>query len=78
MAQLAENFRTKALITGLCVGFVALAGIAVLRADAPRLFDGLTHRALPLVIASAVFGLLSLALLFLLQGRWSYRSDASD
>ncbi|WP_326642226.1 cytochrome d ubiquinol oxidase subunit II [Streptosporangium sp. NBC_01755] len=64
MPHLAESFRTKALIMGLCVGVVALAGIAVLRADAPRLFDGLTHRALPLVIASAVFGLLSLVLLW--------------
>jgi cytochrome bd ubiquinol oxidase subunit II len=35
----------------------------VLRSDAPRLFDGLTGRALPLVIASAVFGLVSLWLL---------------
>ncbi|MGW0587551.1 cytochrome d ubiquinol oxidase subunit II [Streptosporangium sp. NPDC002607] len=64
MSHLAESFRTKALITGSCVGVVALAGIAVLRADAPRLFEGLTHRALPLVIASAVFGLLSLVLLW--------------
>jgi cytochrome bd ubiquinol oxidase subunit II len=34
----------------------------VLHTDAPRLFDGLTDRALPLVIASAVAGVASLLL----------------
>jgi cytochrome d ubiquinol oxidase subunit II len=42
---------------------VAFGGIGVLRADAPRLFDGLTGRALPLVVASAGFGAASLVLL---------------
>ena len=36
----------------------------MLRADAPRLFQGLTGRALPLVAASALFGLVSLGLLW--------------
>ena len=53
----------RALAAGLAVGLVALGGIGVLRADAPRLFDGLTGRALPLVIASALFGAASLFLL---------------
>jgi cytochrome d ubiquinol oxidase subunit II len=35
----------------------------VLHADAPNLFDGLTHRALPLVVVSAVAGVVSLLLL---------------
>jgi len=54
--QLAEAFRRRALTTGLVLGAVALGGIAVLHADAPYLFDGLTHRALPLVVVSAVAG----------------------
>jgi cytochrome d ubiquinol oxidase subunit II len=49
--------------SGLLAGVVALSGIAVLHADAPELFQGLTHRALPLVIASAVAGLAGLGLL---------------
>ncbi|MGH3574511.1 MAG: cytochrome d ubiquinol oxidase subunit II, partial [Pseudonocardiaceae bacterium] len=61
-SELAEAFRRRALITGIVLGVVALSGIAVLHADAPRLFDGLTHRALPLVIVSAVAGVASLLL----------------
>jgi cytochrome bd ubiquinol oxidase subunit II len=61
--ELVEQFRARALGTGVVLGLVALGGIAVLRADAPRLFDGLTGRALPLVLASALFGGVSLALL---------------
>jgi cytochrome bd ubiquinol oxidase subunit II len=61
--QLVERLRARALGTGVALGVIALGGFFVLRSDAPRLFDGLTGRALPLVIASAVFGLVSLWLL---------------
>ncbi|MGH3784760.1 MAG: cytochrome d ubiquinol oxidase subunit II [Pseudonocardiaceae bacterium] len=60
--ELAEAFRRRALATGIVLGVVALGGIVVLHADAPRLFDGLTHRALPLVIVSAGAGVASLLL----------------
>jgi cytochrome bd ubiquinol oxidase subunit II len=62
--DLAEAFRRRGLAAGVVVGLVALGGIEVLRRDAPRLFDGLTGRALPLVVASAVMGAASLALLW--------------
>jgi len=61
--ELAEGFRTRALLTGVVVGATALGGIAVLRGDAPRLFDGLTARGLPLIVGTAAFGVLSLWLL---------------
>ncbi|ORW07838.1 cytochrome d ubiquinol oxidase subunit II [Mycobacterium kyorinense] len=61
--ELAEAFRLRALATGVVLGVVALGGIAVLRADAPRLFHGLTHRALLLVVFSAAAGAASLVLL---------------
>ena len=61
--ELAEMFRRRALLTGIVVGVIAIAGIAVLHADAHRLFDGLTHRGLPVVAVSAVAGLVSLVLL---------------
>jgi cytochrome bd ubiquinol oxidase subunit II len=61
--DLTEWFRVRALAAGLVVGLIALGGIGILRADAPRLFDGLTGRALPLVVASALFGAASLFLL---------------
>jgi cytochrome d ubiquinol oxidase subunit II len=62
--RLVEQFRVRALASGVVVGLVALGGIAVLQADAPRLFDGLTGRALPLVVASAGFGAASMVLLW--------------
>ncbi|POX37164.1 cytochrome D ubiquinol oxidase subunit II [Streptomyces sp. Ru73] len=62
-ARLVAWFRHRALASGLLAGAVALAGIAVLRADAPELFHGLTHRALPLVVLSPCAGLAGLAVL---------------
>jgi cytochrome d ubiquinol oxidase subunit II len=51
--------RARALGSAIGVGAVALAGIAVIRADAPALYEGLTGRALPLIVVSAVAGLAS-------------------
>lgn len=54
---LAEYFRTRAMVTGFVVGVVAIAGVGVLAADAPELFDGLTSvRGIPLLVASAAGG----------------------
>ena len=62
---LAVYFQRRALIMGVITGITAVLGILVLRADAPLLFNGLTHRGLPLVLASVIFGGLSLLLLML-------------
>jgi len=51
---------SAAIVTGL----IALVGIFVLDRDATYVFHGLTSRALPLVILSAVCGLASLVLLW--------------
>lgn len=61
--DLAEGFRRRGVAMGVAAGAIALGGIAVLRADAPLLFAGLTGRALPLIGLSAAGGLASLALL---------------
>jgi cytochrome d ubiquinol oxidase subunit II len=61
--DLAEAFRRRSLVTAVAVGVVALAGLAVLRGDAPRLVHGLTHRGLPAVLVSLAAGLASMALL---------------
>ncbi len=58
-----EYFRRRAVMAAVVAGVVAFGGIFVLRADAEYLFDGLTSRALPLVILSAVCGVGSLILL---------------
>ncbi|WP_434444280.1 cytochrome d ubiquinol oxidase subunit II [Lentzea sp. E54] len=61
--ELSEAFRLRALVTAAVTGVVGLAGIAVLRADAPVLFDGLTGRGLPVVLLSVAAGLAALGLL---------------
>ncbi|PRX43703.1 cytochrome bd-I ubiquinol oxidase subunit 2 apoprotein [Prauserella shujinwangii] len=61
--ELTGAFRRRALGSGFAAGAVALGGIVVLRYDAPFLFSGLTTVALPVVVLSAVAGLVSLALL---------------
>jgi cytochrome d ubiquinol oxidase subunit II len=56
-------FRRRSLVTAVATGLVALAGIFVLRTDAPRLFDALLTRGLPLVLLSGACGLTALVLL---------------
>lgn len=64
-AKLAARCRSWALASGLVTGAVALVGIVPLERDAPTLFDGLTGRALPLVLGSAIAGIASLVALAL-------------
>jgi cytochrome d ubiquinol oxidase subunit II len=58
-----EYFRQRAVVVAVVAGVVAFVGIFVLRADARYVFDGLTSRALPLVLLSVVCGIGSLGLL---------------
>ncbi len=55
--DLTAYFRRRALATGIVVGVIALGGVVAIETDAPTLASGLHGRALPLVLASAVFGL---------------------
>jgi cytochrome d ubiquinol oxidase subunit II len=61
--ELAETLRRRTLGVGLVTGLVVFAGLLPLRADAPTLWDGLTGRALPLVLVAFVAGLATLGLL---------------
>ncbi len=62
-SELAEYFRTRALVTGAAEGLIAAAGIAVLAFDAPELFEGLmSARGIPLMALSAAGGLTALYL----------------
>jgi len=61
--ELAEYFRRRAVFAAVVAGAVAFAGIFVLHADATYVYHGLTSRALPLVILSAVCGIAALILL---------------
>jgi cytochrome bd ubiquinol oxidase subunit II len=55
-AEIAEYFRRRAVVSAVVVAVIAGAGIFVVRADSPYLFDGLASRALPLVILSVICG----------------------
>jgi len=61
--EMAEYFRRRAIVAAALVGVIGLIGTFVLRADASYLFQGLTSRALPLVILSAFCGVIALVLL---------------
>jgi cytochrome d ubiquinol oxidase subunit II len=66
--DLAEQFRRRALAAGVVTGLVAAAGLAVVHADAPRLWAGLSGRAQSwpapaLVVVSGAAGVASLVLL---------------
>jgi cytochrome d ubiquinol oxidase subunit II len=61
--SIVEYFRRRAVGAAVVAGVVAFAGIFVLRADSRYVFDGMTARALPLVVLSTLCGIGSLALL---------------
>lgn len=61
--EMVEYFHRRAVGAALVAGAVAFVGIFVLRADARYVFDGLTSRALPLVLLSVLCGAGSLLLL---------------
>jgi cytochrome d ubiquinol oxidase subunit II len=69
--DMAEYFRRRAIIAAVVAGVVAFAGIFVLHHDAPYLYEGLTSRALPVVIVSALCGAGSLFLLLRRAPRWA-------
>jgi cytochrome d ubiquinol oxidase subunit II len=62
-ADMVAYFRLRAIVAAVVAGVVAFVGLFVLHADARFIFDGLTSRALPLVILSAVCGIGALGLL---------------
>jgi cytochrome d ubiquinol oxidase subunit II len=60
---LEDDFRLRALASGLVTGALAVIGLLVVRDDAPAIWDGLTHGAgLAMVCISAVAGVATLAL----------------
>lgn len=63
--DLVEYFRARSLLSGVVAGVVAAAGIFVLWADAPALFEGLTSPlGVALIAASALAGIASLFFLY--------------
>ena len=60
---LAETLRRRTLAVGTVTGAVVFAALVPITRDAPTLADGLTGRAAPLVVLSAICGLATLVLL---------------
>jgi cytochrome bd ubiquinol oxidase subunit II len=65
LPDLVAAFKRRALGAAVAAGALAIAGIFVVRADAPDLYDGLTSGiGLVMVLGSAAAGLLTLALVW--------------
>jgi cytochrome d ubiquinol oxidase subunit II len=62
--DLERYFRTRSLVTGALAGPIAIAGLLVIRSDARPLYDGLVSDTLPAVIASALAGVATMALVW--------------
>jgi cytochrome bd ubiquinol oxidase subunit II len=62
-ADLVAYFLRRATVAAVGAGALAVAGIGVLRVDAPILADELARRGWPLVVASGLFGTAALVLL---------------
>jgi cytochrome d ubiquinol oxidase subunit II len=61
--DLVSSLRRWSLVVAVATGVLALAGLVVLRTDAPSLVDGLTSQALPAVAVSVLGGIASIGLL---------------
>ncbi len=70
-AGLERYFVNRALIAGAVTAVLAVAGVIVLREDAPYVGDRLTAEALPLVIVAAVLGVGAPVLLLRGHPAWS-------
>ena len=62
-ADLEEHFRRRCLASGVVAAVVLVVGAFVIRDDAPYVWDGLTSRALPVVVVGTLCGLGALVLL---------------
>jgi cytochrome d ubiquinol oxidase subunit II len=69
--HLADAFRRRTFAAGVVAGSLSIAGLLVLRIDAPRLYAGLTGPGLPLIAGSLVAGAVSLLLCVVAEGRWT-------
>ncbi len=64
LLELAAGLRTRSLVVGVVTGAVVFAALVPITRDAPTLSEGLTGRAAPLVVVSAVAGVVTLVLLW--------------
>ncbi|MGD0245332.1 MAG: cytochrome d ubiquinol oxidase subunit II [Streptosporangiaceae bacterium] len=74
---LVHDFRIRALAAGVVAGLLALAGLLVIRAEAPALWHGLSSGlGLALVVVSALAGVVTMVLVWFLRFGWARASAA--
>ncbi len=61
---LAQRLRVRTLAVGVLAGAIVFAGLYPIRLDAPTLSHGLLHAALPLMVISALAGVMTLFLVY--------------
>ena len=59
-AELAGDFRARAIASGVAAGALAGLGLVVVHTQAPVLWEGMTERGIPFVVVSVLGGLASL------------------
>lgn len=62
-AGLVEYFRRRAVVSAVVAAVLAVIGLFVVRTEAPHVYEGLTSRALPLLVLSVLCGAGALLLL---------------
>jgi cytochrome bd ubiquinol oxidase subunit II len=62
--ELAERLRVRTLALGVLAGAIVFAGLYPILHDAPTLSHGLLHAALPLLVISALAGVMTLLLVY--------------
>jgi cytochrome d ubiquinol oxidase subunit II len=62
--DLTATLRARTLMVGAVTGAIVFAGLLPLHNDAPTLWHGLTHQALPLILISALAGLATMILVW--------------
>jgi cytochrome d ubiquinol oxidase subunit II len=62
--DLTATLRARTLMVGAVTGAIVFAGLLPLHDDAPTLWHGLTHQALPLILISALAGLATMILVW--------------
>ncbi len=62
-AGMERYFRRRAVAAAIVAGVLSVIGLVVVHSRAPHVFDGLTSRALPIVVLSALCGAAALVLL---------------
>lgn len=70
-ADLVAYLHRRTLLVGVVTGLVVFAGLLPLHDDAPTLWSGLTGRALPLMVVSALGGAATLWLLWTRRYAWA-------